>query len=141
MAIDPDIERCEACALEEAGCPCDGAADDGCFVCTPEKHPRPPCHPLCPKRARRDAEEAVRKAHESSTYQRDTYPTARVREVNGQLVLEDPQAMAVIKAVEKHNCRATLKMHYERVQHFTRRIAEKGLNVDAGGRTENTPVT
>jgi hypothetical protein len=128
--VNVDIEQCEACAVERDGCPHGGLTPGECFHCRPEKHSRPPCHPLCPKRAQRDAEEAVRKAHEHPTYHNDTYPTARVVEVNGQLVLEDPMAMAVVKAVEKHNCRSTLKMHYERVQHFTRRIAEKGLCVD-----------
>src|ERR1700678_829317 len=113
-----DIEQCEACAVERAGCHC-GALDDGCFLCTPENHPRPPCHPLCPKRARRDIDAAVRKDWEDRDNRArqaypDTYPTARVEEVDGQLVLIDPMAVAVIKAVEKHNCRNTLKLHYER---------------------------
>ncbi len=34
---------CNACRIEQHGCPCDGALDDGCFLCTPERHKRPPC--------------------------------------------------------------------------------------------------
>lgn len=34
---------CHACELERIGCPCDGALDDGCFLCTPAKHARPAC--------------------------------------------------------------------------------------------------
>lgn len=34
---------CNACEIERIGCPCDGALDDGCFLCTPDRHARPPC--------------------------------------------------------------------------------------------------
>lgn len=57
----------------------------------------------------------------------DGYPTATVEEVNGQLVLNDPQAVAMFKAVEKHNCKATFDMNADRVQHFKNRITEKEL--------------
>ena len=125
---EPDNERCEACEIERIGCPCDGSLDDGCFLCTPEKHARPPCHPLCPKRAQQEIQEALKRDRGVPTP--DTYPTARVRKMNGQPILEDPMAVAVIQAIEKHNCRHTLKLHMERVNHFIRRIAEKGLDVD-----------
>jgi len=36
---------CIACETERIGCACDGAEDDGCFVCTPDNHIRPPCLP------------------------------------------------------------------------------------------------
>lgn len=35
--------KCDSCELERIGCGCDGALDDGCFLCHPEKHERPPC--------------------------------------------------------------------------------------------------
>lgn len=37
---DPD---CNPCAIERHGCGCDGALDDGCFLCTPSRHKRPAC--------------------------------------------------------------------------------------------------
>jgi len=48
-------------------------------------------------------------------------PMAVVREVNGQVVLDDPVALGIIHAVEKHNCRNTLEMNADRVVHFKRR--------------------
>lgn len=35
--------KCDACQIEEIGCACDGAFDNGCFLCTPDKHKRPLC--------------------------------------------------------------------------------------------------
>jgi len=55
-------------------------------------------------------------------------PRATVREVDGRLVLDDPDALAVLRAVEKHNCRLTFEGQAERVRHFAARIAEKGLS-------------
>lgn len=56
-------------------------------------------------------------------------PTARV-EVgpNGELVLIDPVACAVAKAVAKHNCRNTFEANADRVVHFRNRVIERGLN-------------
>lgn len=35
---------CNACDIERTGaCACDGAMDDGCFLCSPDIHPRPAC--------------------------------------------------------------------------------------------------
>ncbi len=34
---------CDACELVKEGCGCDGALDDGCFLCSSDRHPRPPC--------------------------------------------------------------------------------------------------
>jgi hypothetical protein len=59
----------------------------------------------------------------------DTYPVATVRMVNGQLVLDDPMALAVLKAIDKASCHHTLQMNLDRVGHFVRRIAERGLSV------------
>jgi hypothetical protein len=53
---------------------------------------------------------------------------ATVKNVDGQLVLDDPDAVAVIKAVEKHNCRLTLEAHAERVAYFKRRAIAKGVD-------------
>ncbi len=55
---------------------------------------------------------------------------AVVREVDGQLVLDDPVAVAVISAVEKHNCRNTLELNADRVEHFKRRLSERGMTAD-----------
>ncbi len=55
-------------------------------------------------------------------------PRATVREVDGQLVLDDPDALAVVRAVEKHNCRATLEMHKGRIAHFKERAIAKGVD-------------
>ena len=52
---------------------------------------------------------------------------AVVREVNGQLVLEDPVAAQVIEVVNKQNCRNTLDLNTDRVEHFKRRLADRGL--------------
>ena len=35
--------ECDSCGIEKIGCACDGSMDDGCFLCTPDRHVRPPC--------------------------------------------------------------------------------------------------
>src|ERR1700743_740443 len=80
----------------------------------------------------------------------DAYPRATVCIVDGQVVLDDPDALAMLRAVSKHNCRGTLQLHSERCQHFIRRIVERGesiatsviviLNVDAPGGEELADV-
>ena len=55
-----------------------------------------------------------------------TSSTPQVQETNGQLVLEDPVAHAVVRAVEKHNCRILLEAHGERVEYFKRRVVALG---------------
>jgi len=50
-------------------------------------------------------------------------PRAQVREIDGQLVLDDPDAAAMINAVNKHNCKATFEANAERVAHFVGRAA------------------
>lgn len=60
----------------------------------------------------------------------NTGPTAVVREVDGQLVLEDPEAAAMLRAVEKHNCRNTFDMNADRVAHFKQRLSERGMTAD-----------
>lgn len=54
-------------------------------------------------------------------------PIAVVREVDGQLVLDDPMAVAVFQAVDKINCRNTFDVNVERIEHFKHRVAERGL--------------
>lgn len=54
-------------------------------------------------------------------------PKAFVREVDGQLVLEDPDAVAMIRVVEKHNCVEMAKAQADRVRHFVGRVQDKGL--------------
>ncbi|MFH1401793.1 MAG: hypothetical protein ABIG40_02420 [Parcubacteria group bacterium] len=55
---------------------------------------------------------------------------AVVREINGQLVLDDPVAVGMIHAVEKHNCRNTLELNADRVKHFKKRLVERGMTAD-----------
>ena len=66
----------------------------------------------------------------SKPKKKDDYPRAVVHDVDGQLVLDDPNAMAVIHAVEKHNCRNTFELNADRVAHFKRRLAERGMTAD-----------
>lgn len=54
-------------------------------------------------------------------------PRAVVPEVDGQLVLDDPDAVAFIRAVGKVNCEKTFELNAERVGHFKKRIDERGL--------------
>lgn len=60
----------------------------------------------------------------------DDYPRAVVREIDGQLVLDDPDAVAVIHAVGKHNCRNTLGLNADRVQHFKQRLTDRGMTAN-----------
>lgn len=53
---------------------------------------------------------------------------AVVREIDGQLVLDDPDALAMIRVVAKHNCKNTLELNAERVRHFSGRIAARQLS-------------
>lgn len=63
---------------------------------------------------------------------------AVVREIDGKLVLDDPDALGVIRAVEKHNCRLLFDANRERIDHFIERARVLGqadvviviLNVD-----------
>lgn len=59
-----------------------------------------------------------------------TDPRAVVREVDGQLVLDDPDAAAMIRAVGKHNCRLTFEGQADRIAYFERRIGELGRTPD-----------
>lgn len=66
----------------------------------------------------------------SKKKKRDDYPRAVVREVNGQIVLDDPDAVAMIRTISKHNCQNTLKLNEDRVEHFKHRLVERGMTAD-----------
>jgi hypothetical protein len=53
-------------------------------------------------------------------------PQARVYEKDGVLVLDDPQAVAVARAVAKYNCKLLLGFNLERARHFVSRMKERG---------------
>ena len=53
-------------------------------------------------------------------------PRATVEEIDGQLVLNDPDALEVIRAIGKHNCKSTLDDNEERIAHFVKRVEELG---------------
>jgi len=50
----------------------------------------------------------------------------RVEEINGELFLVDPQACAIIKVINKNNCRVAFGVNAERIEHFKTRISELG---------------
>ncbi len=53
-------------------------------------------------------------------------PRAIVREVEGQLVLDDPDALAMIRAVNKINCKTMFELNADRVDHFVKRMKDGG---------------
>ena len=57
-------------------------------------------------------------------------PTATVREIDGQIVLDDPTALGMIRGVGKHNCLGTFEAQTDRVAHFVRRMEERGDDPD-----------
>lgn len=52
---------------------------------------------------------------------------AIVRKIDGQLVLDDPVALAIIQANGKQNCHNTFTLNADRVKHFKNRLAEKNM--------------
>jgi hypothetical protein len=59
-------------------------------------------------------------------------PTARIIQADdGTLILDDPDALAMVTAVERYNCRATFQEQEERIRHFARRIQERGTTKEA----------
>jgi hypothetical protein len=56
------------------------------------------------------------------------YPAAVVREINGQLVLDDPMTVAMIRVIEKENCKNIFTLQKDRVEHFKKRMIEQGLS-------------
>ncbi|MDD5463612.1 MAG: hypothetical protein PHP62_00505 [Candidatus Moranbacteria bacterium] len=65
-------------------------------------------------------------------FRRTTGINAVVREIDGQMVLDDPEALAMIQAVNAHNgkqnCRNTLAINAERVLHFKNRLTERNMS-------------
>lgn len=61
----------------------------------------------------------------------EDYPMAVVREVNGQLVLDDPDARAVIAGIGKAQCKDTFDLNKDRVEHFKQRFVERGFTADS----------
>lgn len=55
---------------------------------------------------------------------------AIVCEVDGQLVLDGPQAMAIIRAINKHNCENTMRLQTDRIAHFKQRLTDRGMTPD-----------
>lgn len=55
---------------------------------------------------------------------------AVVRKIKGKLVLDDPEARAIINVVAKQNCRAVLEQNVDRIEHFKRRIIERNMTAD-----------
>ncbi len=55
---------------------------------------------------------------------------AVVRKDNGEIVLVDPEVIAVIGAVGKYNCKNTLEINSDRVDHFKQRLTERGMTAD-----------
>jgi hypothetical protein len=53
-------------------------------------------------------------------------PRAWVHEIDGQMVLVDPDAVEVMKAVGKHNCRNTYSINIEAVDRFRGRVIDQG---------------
>lgn len=51
-------------------------------------------------------------------------PQAYVTEIEGSIVLVDPIAVEMIRAVAKSNCKNTYQMNEERILHFKNRIQE-----------------
>ena len=55
------------------------------------------------------------------------YPVARIEVIDGQIVLIDPHAAAMIVAINKHNCKSLFDLNAERMEYFKNRITEKEL--------------
>lgn len=60
----------------------------------------------------------------------DEKPPPRVREGEGEgePILDDAEALELVRAIAKCNCRWSLRMNAERVEHFRRRVRERGDN-------------
>jgi len=55
-----------------------------------------------------------------------TQAVVRKHPETGELYLDDPDALALFKAVAKHNCFNTMDIQLDRVQHFIQRIKDLG---------------
>lgn len=58
-------------------------------------------------------------------YNEENMPIVRTDE-DGNIVLDDPSARGMIEAVSKHNCKATFEAQLDRVDHFVRRMEQRG---------------
>lgn len=57
-------------------------------------------------------------------------PRALARVVDGKTVLDDPDALSIIRALNRGYCKGSFDAHAERVAHFTRRMATLGKRPD-----------
>lgn len=64
---------------------------------------------------------------EVAEFRKTTGLRAVVRKIDGQMVLDDPDALAVVQAVGKQNCKNTLEMNTDRVEHFKNRMMFRGM--------------
>lgn len=55
----------------------------------------------------------------------DDIPLARVRVEDGEIILDDPEAMGLFEVVAQSNCLKTAEAFRERVEHFIRRVGER----------------
>lgn len=62
-------------------------------------------------------------------YNEETKPIVKEDE-DGNLVLDDPTARGMIEVVSKHNCKLTFEAQLDRVDHFTRRMEQRGDDVN-----------
>lgn len=56
--------------------------------------------------------------------------TATFREVGGQLVLDDPIALAVMRGVGRANCANTVALNHDRISYFAGRMATLNKSPD-----------
>ena len=58
--------------------------------------------------------------------EKDNEPRAFVTEIDGKMVLVDPDAVAVGRTIAKYNCRNTLESQADHVIRFKQRVAKLG---------------
>ena len=52
---------------------------------------------------------------------------AIIKEIDGRLVLDDPEALAIINVVNKHNCEISFDLNSERINHFKERMIARDV--------------
>ncbi len=55
---------------------------------------------------------------------------ATVREIDGQIILDDPDALAMITAIGKRNCRTTFMAQLDVIRRFAMRATERGDSIN-----------